>query len=79
MKNFLKRFELKAISKITAEAIAEREKSLLQKGGASEYAPPAVSLDAYNVMRMLREIEYRRQQSYNSWVKCMAALKRKGR
>lgn len=76
MNHFLKRFELKAIGQIAAEAINERKKSAAATQDSSRFAPAIIPIEAETVMKMLREIEYRRQQNYINWCKRMAAQKK---
>lgn len=76
MNHFLKRFELKAIGQIAAEAINERKKQTVEKQEACKYAPTIIPMEAETVMKMLREIEHRRQQNYVNWCKYMAAQKK---
>lgn len=76
MNHFLKRFELKAISQIAVEAINERKKKSIEEQEACKYNPTIIPMEAETVMKMLREIEHRRQQSYTNWCKRMAAQKK---
>lgn len=76
MNHFLKRFELKAISKIAVEAINERKKKSDEKRKTYEYTPAIIPMEAGTVLKMLREIEHRRQQNYIEWCKRMATQKK---
>ena len=78
MSYFLKRFELQTISRITAEALAKAEKELPADGSADAVpAPVIIPIEAEVLMRMIREIEQRRQKNYENWCKHMAIAKRK--
>lgn len=74
MNHFLKRFELKAISRVAVAAINERKKD--EKQEAYKYTPAIIPMEAGTVLKMLREIEHRRQQNYIEWCKRMAAQKK---
>lgn len=76
MNHFLKRFELKAISRVAVAAINERKKKPIEEREACKYTPVIIPMEAGTVMKMLREIEHRRQQNYVDWCKRMAAQKK---
>lgn len=78
MSYFLKRFELQTISRITTEALAKVEKEPPADGSTDAVpAPIIIPIEAEVLMRMIREIEQRRQKNYENWCKRMAIAKRK--
>lgn len=76
MNHFLKRFELKTISQVAVAAINERKKKSDEKRETYKYTPAIIPMEAGVVLKMLREIEHRRQQNYIEWCKRMAAKKK---